>query len=254
MEVHAHTHTPRKKWTHYLWEFLMLFLAVFCGFLAEYKLEHTIEHQREKKLIRSLVHDITADTVRLHAIMNARTEKGWMMDSLSAILNAGPPYDSSNIIYYYAVWVPRTIQYRFAPNEATMQQLKNAGGLRLIQEQAVADSVTRYDAAVRMLLHQQDIEETAIADYRVIAHRYFDGRVFNRMMNADNIPSPVTGNPPLTPFTKADLNEFNYRLFLVQAQNRVTRRAGRLLLKQAENLLAILKEEYHLSERTPSEE
>ena len=36
MEVHQHTHTPRKKWTHYFWEFLMLFLAVFCGFLAEY--------------------------------------------------------------------------------------------------------------------------------------------------------------------------------------------------------------------------
>ena len=32
MEVHAHAHTARKKWTHYLWEFLMLFLAVFCGF------------------------------------------------------------------------------------------------------------------------------------------------------------------------------------------------------------------------------
>ena len=29
MEVHAHTHTERKQWTHYLWEFLMLFLAVW---------------------------------------------------------------------------------------------------------------------------------------------------------------------------------------------------------------------------------
>ena len=28
MEIHAHTHTPRKKWTHYFWEFFMLFLAV----------------------------------------------------------------------------------------------------------------------------------------------------------------------------------------------------------------------------------
>ncbi len=54
MEVHAHTHTARKKWTHYFWEFLMLFLAVFCGFLAEYKLEHTIENQREKKYVYSL--------------------------------------------------------------------------------------------------------------------------------------------------------------------------------------------------------
>ena len=30
MEVHAHTHTARKKWTHYFWKFLMLFLAVLC--------------------------------------------------------------------------------------------------------------------------------------------------------------------------------------------------------------------------------
>ena len=45
MEVHHHpiaigSHTSRKKWTPYLWEFLMLFLAVFCRFLAENQREH----------------------------------------------------------------------------------------------------------------------------------------------------------------------------------------------------------------------
>ena len=50
MEVHAHTHTPRKKWTHYFWEFLMLFLAVFAGFLAEYQLEHKIEKDRARQV------------------------------------------------------------------------------------------------------------------------------------------------------------------------------------------------------------
>jgi hypothetical protein len=97
-----------------------------------------------------------------------------------------------------------------------------------------------------MLLRQQDIEETAMADYRIIAHRFFDGRVFNRMMNEDNIPSPTHDNPPLIQFTKTDLTEFNYRLFLVQAQNRVNRREDKRLLKQAKNLLTILKQEYHL--------
>ncbi len=58
MEVHAHTHTPRKKWTHYFWEFLMLFLAVFCGFLAEYQLEHKIEKERERDYIKSLIADL----------------------------------------------------------------------------------------------------------------------------------------------------------------------------------------------------
>ena len=62
MEVHAHTHTERKKWTHYFWEFLMLFLAVFCGFLAEYQLEHKIEKNREKQFMVSMIEDLKAGT------------------------------------------------------------------------------------------------------------------------------------------------------------------------------------------------
>src|SRR6187551_69204 len=65
MEVHAHAHTERKKWTHYLWEFLMLFLAVFCGFLAENQREHIVENQREKKFARRLLSDIREDSTFL---------------------------------------------------------------------------------------------------------------------------------------------------------------------------------------------
>ena len=71
MEVHHHshlasgeTHTSRKKWTHYFWEFLMLFLAVFCGFLAEYQLEHKIEKNRENEYVRSLIKDFEYDTLQ----------------------------------------------------------------------------------------------------------------------------------------------------------------------------------------------
>ena len=70
MEVHAHTHTPRKKWTHYLWEFLMLFLAVFCGFLAENFREHNIEKRKEKHNVETLVDDMIKDSVNLHNIIN----------------------------------------------------------------------------------------------------------------------------------------------------------------------------------------
>ncbi|HEX6847454.1 MAG TPA: hypothetical protein VF144_10760, partial [Chitinophagaceae bacterium] len=70
MEVHAHTHTPRKKWTHYFWEFLMLFLAVFCGFLAEYQLEHTIENAREKQYMKLMIADLKADTAEMNNVLN----------------------------------------------------------------------------------------------------------------------------------------------------------------------------------------
>ncbi len=87
MEVHAHTHTERKKFTHYLWEFLMLFLAVFCGFLAEYQLEHVIEHQREKQYIKSLIADLKIDqqTLSQHTL---HLQTGLSrMDSVVTILN-----------------------------------------------------------------------------------------------------------------------------------------------------------------------
>jgi hypothetical protein len=65
MEVHHHSHSSRKKWTHYFWEFLVLFFAVFCGFLAEYQLEHKFESDREKVLAKVFYEDIKKDTAAL---------------------------------------------------------------------------------------------------------------------------------------------------------------------------------------------
>ena len=253
MEVHHHahlasgeTHTASKKWTHYFWEFLMLFLAVFCGFLAEYQLEHVIEHQREKQLVKSLINDITADTARLNDIIKSRNERERMFDSLSILLDEGPPYDSTNEIYYYGIFIPRITTVRFIPNDGTIQQLKNAGGLRLIRNRLVADSITGYDVSLRGLAQIGENEMSIVYDYRTITHRYFNSRVMDRMMNANNIPSPPIENPPLMPFTKVDLNEFNYKLFSIKALNRGARREEKKVLLQAENLLTTLKREYHL--------
>ena len=88
MEVHAHTHTPRKKWTHYFWEFLMLFLAVFCGFLAEYQLEHKIERDREKQYMQSMLEDLQKDTAEINIVI--RISEG--------VVNR---LDTATGIYYY---------------------------------------------------------------------------------------------------------------------------------------------------------
>src|SRR5258705_8816203 len=102
MEVHAHSHTERKKWKHYLWEFLMLFLAVFCGFLAEYKLEHMIEHQREKQYMRSMVEDLGTDTLMLVKNISLRQSRIAMIDSLTGMLNSPQRAQYGNDIYYFA--------------------------------------------------------------------------------------------------------------------------------------------------------
>src|SRR5512147_739237 len=100
MEVHHHSHSERKKWTNYLWEFLMLFLAVFCGFLAEYQLEHIIEHNKEKQFIQSFIEDLKTDTAAIRQILTFRKQKMERMDSLMLLLSTQQIKGHENEIYF----------------------------------------------------------------------------------------------------------------------------------------------------------
>src|SRR5512145_1635888 len=103
MEVHAHTHTARKKWTHYFWEFLMLFLAVFCGFLAENEREHIVEAHRAKEYAKSLLNDLKEDTVELQSGIG---HLNFLISAIDSIVssNASTLYKSSapGKFYYYS--------------------------------------------------------------------------------------------------------------------------------------------------------
>ena len=113
MEVHPHTHTERKKWTHYFWEFLMLFLAVFCGFLAEYTLEHKIEKDRERQFINSFVNDIKADISQLNSVIQRRDEKVQRLDSLVILINFPNFASYGSSIYFNAIHSARLVDIRF---------------------------------------------------------------------------------------------------------------------------------------------
>ncbi|TAL42907.1 MAG: hypothetical protein EPN92_10945 [Chitinophagaceae bacterium] len=131
MEVHSHTHTPRKKWTHYLWEFLMLFLAVFCGFLAENQREHIVEHQREKQYAKELYAEFFADSIVVADKIKLRLEKEKDMDYLNSYLK-----DSSLTLlprefypaYTTVMYLANT--YSFEPKDGILSQLKSSGSLR----------------------------------------------------------------------------------------------------------------------------
>ena len=246
MEVHAHSHTPRKKWTHYFWEFLMLFLAVFCGFLAENQREHLIEHQREKQFMRSLVRDLKADTAKFNELIANRVIREAKMDSLTFLLNSDSAEHRTNDIYFFAIAIPRVTIYQFIPNDGTLQQLKNSGGLRLIRNRSVTDSIIKYDAAIRALFRFDDQEQAIINLHREMAPKIFNGIELGKFSDIDNLPVRLDHNPELMPGYKNFLNEFNYRVLSVKNVNKGYRREARKLLQQAVNLLHALKKEYHL--------
>src|SRR5947207_12511064 len=123
MEVHHHPQTSRKKWTHYLWEFLMLFLAVFCGFLAENQREHMVEHQREKQYIRSLLNDLRLDIAWLDTVNHSAAIRIEHIDSGLPVL-AGLQKDDIPVTVYQHLQ-QATIQIMFFANNGTLTQLKN---------------------------------------------------------------------------------------------------------------------------------
>ena len=232
----------------------MLFLAVFCGFLAENQREHYVEHEREKKFIRSLASDLTADIAKLNSIAQLRDHRVIMLDSFVLLLNKADAASFSRYLYYFNSLATRSFSLRFTPVDGTMQQLKNAGNLRLIRKTSVSDSIIAYDVSTRAFLVGNSDEEEIIVTYRNIAEGVFDGRVLSNMRDEDNNVFMLQYDPSLRLDTEA-LFRLNYRIHMLVVFNKTLRRESRAMKRKAENLLALIKTEYHLSAnlRTPLE-
>jgi hypothetical protein len=244
MEVHAHAHTPRKKWTHYFWEFLMLFFAVFCGFLAEYQLEHKIEKDKEKQYIQSLVEDLSTDTANLHETINNFNKRISNIDTLLALfprLSQGynqKLYQKLEAIKGFA---------DFVKADRTMQQLKSSGGMRLIRNKKAADEITEYDLTNRDL----DIDVTSLNDLfnRVEGSRFelFDEEALQADIKEKTITELETGKKNyLLKSEKSALGKFNNEIREFQIVCGFVRHSEEKLRAQAIDLIRLLNNEYHL--------
>jgi hypothetical protein len=182
MEVHSHTHTPRKKWTHYFWEFLMLFLAVFCGFLAENQREHMVEHKKEKQYLSSLIADLKYDTAQFNLRTRQFEEKFPFFDSLFIFFN-NPKQFNNKLPYKY--WKQtELISSTYIPAEPTLQQLKYSGNFRLLSNKKVLDSILIYESHINgSYLGQTNYVLEFYKRQLQSKEKYFDNTNFNRYLN-----------------------------------------------------------------------
>ena len=174
MEVHAHTHTPQKKWTHYFWEFLMLFLAVFCGFMAENQREHMVEHKREKQFIVSLINDLKLDIAWLDTVTNSAKSRIENLDSAIAALSKTPHNEIPVMVFQQLR--KSTQQIMFFPNDGTVTQLKSSGGMRLIRKRPAVDSIENYDRLIRRLEIRREITNEMNHDLLAVLNKAFDAK------------------------------------------------------------------------------
>ena len=251
MEVHAHTHTARKKWTHYLWEFLMLFLAVFCGFLAEYQLEHFIEKQREKKFALLLYEDFKKDTVFLNNVIHVKEWREKKFDSLFYFTKLPDLQSNATAIYYYS-WFSSFL-YRFEPNDATIQQLRSSGSLRYFNNLKLYNSITSYYlscSGYKNLEEYNDRNNMQISMSKIFEAEQFFSFVSIRPNIMDAIQYPKQTLKLLTT-DKLVMNEFLIQAKQARLNNDLVIMVLRNIRTQLLKLIEVIKTEYHLSEESP---
>ncbi len=192
MEVHAHTHTPRKKWSHHLWEFLMLFLAVFCGFLAEIQLEHKIERDRAKILAKNLYNEIYSDSLTVSQIIANRSLKekecsyfvSYVKDSNLLIL---PP----RFFTAFTSALLNTSSTLFEPNDGVLNQLRNSGELRYFKNHDLQAAIGKLSVKIIHLRTRNDREYGYIELYiRPFLLKHFDFRWYEEFTNNGTLTLP----------------------------------------------------------------
>ena len=253
MEVHAHSHTARKKWKHYFWEFLMLFLAVFCGFLAEYQLEHKIEKDRIRKYMKDMIADLHADTAYINFSLDYTSETIQKLDSFARDLYSDAAFNNTKILYkeyfdYFRLLTP-------ALNDQTITQLRSAGNLRLINSEEITNKLSEYWNGINALKKvaervEQRYDVSAQMASRIFNRKYFYTYGSQDSLNNSNALGAVSKVEQMLLMTndKNDLIAFANIVDRIKLSVEGPYRE-RLLdqQQQALNLITLIRKEYHFN-------
>lgn len=249
METHAQElhKSPGQGWKHYFFEFFMLFLAVFCGFLAENFREHQLEHQREKQYMESFIYDLDGDTADLKIGFPIKDERLAAIDSVFIFFEANP--EVQKVPGYVIKQMRRTVwDRRHRRNSTTIDQLKNAGGLRLIRNKNVRDSIAAYDLKwqrAEFWVAKYDLLQEKGKDY---LHRIMDAKTaIHEYRNQNASPASFYySDSATTPINAGPLNQYLNFLNdqkITTAQDKI---AYLIIEQSAERLIALIQKEYRL--------
>ena len=261
MEVHAHTHTARKKWTHYFWEFLMLFLAVTAGFLVENKREHYLEHKRARQYASTMLEDLKADNEALWSGINMNQLLINKIDTLLFLYNPeNKQTKTTGQLYYYG---RHGIHFwHYVNKQVTLEQMKHSGTIRYFQNSFLENKFVALDKKISFIQYWENRETafreqslqyaTSLFNYTVLKNIPSDPGMLEAAERSGTIDEQfrqfsnnfLQTNPPLSndKLINEYLNFCNLRLPVLKAKINVYKDA----LSEMEALTMILRKEYRL--------
>ena len=153
-------------------------------------------------------------------------------------------------LYYFARQMPR-MNTIFYSTDATMNQLKNSGALRLIKKTEIADIIVAYNAAMEAYAENRKTEiETRIA-FRNVMGNIFDASVLLAMIDStgDDMDKTVILPAFVKPLITENQQTINHLCTLVHflySQSIIGRKTLLKYKDQASGLIELLKKEYQL--------
>ena len=245
MEVHHHTHPGhgKKSWKAYFWEFLMLFLAVFCGFLAEYQLEHKIERDREKVYIQNMLDDLKADTA-IYSDYLARNEVVRdLVDTLTFLIKRPDRKKYiSKLAYSARIFTAKWKQ--IAMVKRTYEDMKSSGHLRLIRNKEVAGKVSSYYNSLSELDTYNNVGMIWANNYAQAMAKLFDGEALLKIIK-EKKEVALTGDALISE-DKIAINELITSAGYFYGALSLNNNVASIRNKDAVNLIALIKQAYHL--------
>ena len=253
MEVHKHPHhvTHTKKWFEYLLEFIMLFLAVYLGFVAENIRENAGERQKEREYVVEFLQDLKNDTAQLNLRIKANIKKGDAYTKLLYMAHSNLT-DSINVRKVYNYFRDGASYQIFYPSDATISQLKNGGGFRLINKE-ITDSILSYDSYNKRILVHNDLYLNVYNGLWDAAYKIMDLNVWVDTTYSKNHLSVTkfswTSKPlPALSSDKLDLKVFFGILTRMIGINDFSKNYMIEQNQKAQRLITLLNNKYHIEE------
>ena len=241
METHYEPKEKKKNWKDYLLDLLMMFIGISLGFAAENIRESWQEKHRIEKFMCKVSFDLKSDIAEIKNLKKARIKRNAQTDSLIQLLSNSPMNGDRNRIYYLGRLATRRIHFR--SQNATLQQLKNIGDLRLVEDKEILYAINHYEQMLKYNDENVLVEEKEFSEISNLASMLFDATIFQQMTISKE-PQMPSGNPQLISYDKKLINQFSVKLHYWKRTSVSVIESFEELQKDAEALLGLITDNY----------
>jgi hypothetical protein len=241
MEVHHHPEVEKKGFKEYLLEGLMIFLAVLMGFIAENIREGITENKRATEFARSYYGDIKKDTLLLHRVMRFNVRKMRAIDSAVNALGVPQNLHTDTIECYEGMVASYVLP--FEPSSGNYEQIKASGAIRNFKQKMV-NLMNEYDLQARQVVRREEITQKFVTEqYLPITMNNASIQVSWDIITKGKIEHPIYLNRSAD-YKRQYINMVTMiKIFAYRSMQEYQH-----LLKEADKVLAELKNEYDLEE------